>query len=108
MTYLLMFACTAASAGNLSKGNWTPTGCGSKPEAPVIDGTNIDSYNSSIAVVKEWQQASQVYFDCMVKEANADNNLIADAAMKEQAKYREASEKLSQDASDIGRQLNGQ
>lgn len=108
MTWLLVIASASANAGSLSKGSWTPSGCGSKPEAPAIDGTSIDSYNSSIAVVKEWQQASQVYFDCIVKEANADNSLIADTTMKEQAQYRETAEKLSQDAMEISRQLNEQ
>jgi len=107
-SWLLLVACTTTSAGNLSKGTWTPSGCGSKPEAPVIDGSSIDAFNSSVATLKEWQQNSKVYFDCMVKEANADNNTIADTATNAQAKYREEIERVSQEADAIGKQLNGQ
>lgn len=107
-SWLLLLACTVANAGSLSKGTWTPSSCGSKPDAPVIDGSSVDTYNSSIAAIREWQQTSKVYFDCLVKEANADNNTIADTATKEQAKYREEIDRLSQEAESVSKQLNGQ
>ncbi len=88
----------AADAGVLNNGSWSPSGCGTRPEAPVIDSTSADAFNHSIKMINAWQKQIQTYHDCMVKEANADAATINRAATAEQAQINEASEKLNADA----------
>ncbi len=95
---LAAFATFAADAGVLSNGDWSPSGCGGRPEAPVIDSTSADAFNRSIKMINTWQKQIQTYHDCMVREANADAATINRAATTEQAKINEASEKLNADA----------
>lgn len=87
-----------ANAGTLNNGSWSPSGCGTRPEAPVIDSTNAEAFNRSINLINTWQKQTQTYHDCMVREANADASAINQAASAEQAKINEASEKLNADA----------
>jgi hypothetical protein len=87
-----------ANAGTLNNGSWSPSGCGTRPEAPVIDSTNVEAFNRSINLINAWQKQIQTYHDCMVREANADATAINQAAAGEQAKINEASEKLNADA----------
>ena len=87
-----------ANAGVLNNGSWSPSGCGNRPEAPVIDSTNAEAFNRSINLINTWQKQIQTYHDCMIKEANADASAINQAASAEQAKINEASEKLNADA----------
>jgi hypothetical protein len=91
---LMCLAASAAHAGTLVNGNWTPAGCGVKPEAPTIDAQDVDAYNKSVAAINEWQQQARTYYDCLIKEANADNAAIADTANREQGGYREVVEKV--------------
>lgn len=84
----------SADAGTLVNGNWAPAGCGVKPVAPQIDGKDVETFNKSVAAINEWQQQARVYFECLVKEANADNAAIAEAANREQAGYRESVENV--------------
>lgn len=93
----MIFAGTV-QAGSLNNGSWQPNGCGSVPEAPTIDTGTIDSYNKSIAAINTWQQKSRDYFECLIKEANTDNGIIADHANQAQAKYRETVEKIGAEA----------
>ncbi|SEK65002.1 hypothetical protein [Nitrosovibrio tenuis] len=92
------FAAFTANAGILNNGNWSPSGCGARPEAPVIDSTSVDAFNRSINMINTWQKQIQTYHDCMVREANADAAAINQAAAAEQAKINAASEKLNSDA----------
>lgn len=91
---LMCYTASAAQAGTLVNGNWAPAGCGVKPEAPAIDAKDVDAYNKSVAAINDWQQQARTYFECLIKEANADNAAIADTANREQAGYREAVEKV--------------
>ena len=88
----------AANAGTLNNGSWSPSGCGTRPEAPVIDSADAEAFNRSIKLINTWQKQIQAYHDCMVREANADASAINQAASGEQAKINAASEKLNADA----------
>ncbi|MDD1620495.1 MAG: hypothetical protein LUQ11_03355 [Methylococcaceae bacterium] len=91
---LMVYVSNPVSAGTLVNGNWAPAGCGVKPEAPVIDDKDVDAYNKSVAAINDWQQKARTYYECLIKEANADNSAIADTANREQAGYRESVEKV--------------
>ncbi|MGZ4959809.1 MAG: hypothetical protein ACXV7J_11175 [Methylomonas sp.] len=83
-----------ANAGTLVNGNWVPAGCGVKPEAPIVDDKDADAYNKSVAEINDWQQKARNYYECLIKEANADNNVIADTANRVQAAYRDTVGKI--------------
>jgi hypothetical protein len=95
-----------AHAGSLNNGSWQPSGCGLVPDAPTIDGGNIDAYNKSIAAINAWQQKSREYFECLIKEANTDNSIIADHANQAQAKYRDSVEKIGAEAEAAKKKLD--
>lgn len=105
---LLLLSISSVEAGSLSNGAWQPAGCGNKPEAPSIDSSDADAYNKSVANINSWQQKARDYFECLVKEANTDNAIIADSANQAQAKYREAVEKISADANAAKKKLDKQ
>lgn len=79
-------------AGTLNNGEWKPSQCGVKPATPIIDDQDVDGFNKSVAAINDWQQQARVYFECLIKEANADNNVIAESANREQAAYRQSVE----------------
>lgn len=99
---LMLISVAPAHAGSLSKGQWTASGCGSKPEAPIIDGSNIEAYNLSVVAINDWQQQSKTYFECMVNEANIDNKLISDTVNKDQASYLEKVDKIITEINAMG------
>lgn len=105
-----LMCCSAnpASAGILVNGNWVPAGCGAKPEAPHIDAKDVDAYNKSVAAINGWQQQARTYYECLIKEANADNATIADTANREQAAYRAAVEKIGLAVEAAKKKLDGQ
>jgi len=88
---------SVANAGGLTNGNWSPAGCGARPEPPVIDSTSVGAYNRSIAQVNDWQKQMQIYHDCVIKEANSDIAAINQAATAEQARINQASGNLNAD-----------
>ncbi len=92
---LMTIALTSVQAGSLKNGVWTADGCGKQPEAPTINDTDIEAYNQSIQDINDWQQKSRAYFECVVQEANADNQKIVDTTNKQQAAYRETLEKVT-------------
>jgi hypothetical protein len=113
MSYKLLFAAllplifvTPGQAGSLNNGSWQPSGCGVVPDSPAIDGGNIDAYNKSIAAINTWQQKSRDYFECLIKEANTDNGIIADHANQAQAKYRDTVEKIGAEAEAAKKKLD--
>ncbi|EIC30429.1 MULTISPECIES: hypothetical protein [Methylomicrobium] len=86
------------NAGTLANGKWSLADCGNKPEVPAINQTNVEAFNQSVAKINAWQQQAKVYYECLVKEANADNSVIADTANAAQAEYRSTVESIGQQA----------
>ncbi len=84
----LMLAAVSSTAGIITNGAWLPSGCGAEPSVPVIDQGSVDAYNQSIKAINDWQQKTNAYNGCLIKEANADNTLIANAANDEQARLK--------------------
>lgn len=82
-------------AGSIVNGKWSAEGCGKHPEVPVINDSDIESYNQSVAAINDWQQKSRTYFECVVQEASSDNKLIVESTIQGQAKYRETLEKIT-------------
>ena len=95
---LLLNSLAVAHAGTLSNGQWSPE-CESSPEPPTLETTGtIEAYNASVKAVNDWQTLAQTYMACLVNEANADNEAIAKAANKEQAKLKATLDKIKADA----------
>lgn len=94
---LLAATTTICSAGTITKGVWSPSGCGAEPVLPKINQTTADSYNKSVATINDWQQKIGAYSACVVKEANEDNASIAKSANEKQAKLQGLTEKVHAD-----------
>lgn len=105
-TTALLLSSGISTAGTLGNGTWVPAACGTLPETPVVDDSDVDAFNKSIAAINTWQQKSRDYFECMIKEANADNATIADSANQAQAKYRETVEKVGAQADAAKKKLD--
>lgn len=69
-----------AHAGNLINGQWQPVNCGQGLFPPTINTKGIDDYNQSIRDINAWQTKAQEYYNCVVKEANIDNQIIVTTA----------------------------
>jgi hypothetical protein len=94
LTAAMMLTAVTGVAGTIANGAWLPSGCGTEPVVPVIDQSSVDAYNQSVKAINDWQQKATVYNGCLIKEANADNSLIANTANDEQARLRAAIEKI--------------
>lgn len=90
----MMLTAVSGTSGTITNGVWTPSSCGTEPMVPVIDQENVDAYNLSVKAINHWQQKANVYNGCLIKEANADNSLIANAANEEQAWFKATIEKI--------------
>lgn len=90
----MMLAAVSGTAGTIANGVWSPSGCGTEPVVPVIDQSSVEAYNQSVKAINDWQQQANAYNGCVIKEANTDNSLIANAANDEQARLRAAIEKI--------------
>lgn len=106
MICLLALAGGTAQAGVLKGGVWTPTGCGTEPTAPAINGSSPAAYEASIKAAKTYQTDAKQYDDCFFKEAQADSNIISSATNDHQHALQAAFDKLSADAKASAERLN--
>ncbi len=93
-TAAITLIAVSATAGTIANGAWSPNGCGTEPAVPVIGQSSVDAYNQSVKAINDWQQKATTYNGCLIKEANADNALIANSANDEQARLKTAIEKI--------------
>ena len=93
-TVAMIFVTAWAIAGTIINGVWSPTGCGAEPVTPIIEQGSVDGYNQSVKAINDWQQKANAYNACLIKEANFDNTLIANAANDKQAAFRASIEKI--------------
>ena len=84
-----------ANAGVLENGGWSASGCGAMLEAPVVDSSNVEAFNRSVGTINTWQKQTQIYHDCMIKEANADSVTINQSATAGQGRINEIVEKIN-------------
>jgi hypothetical protein len=105
----LTLLCTALSvhAGTLINGKWTAPACSVMPPEPEIDTSGVDAYNRSLKQIREWQPQAQAHIECVVKEANADNAIIAKAATTEQERFRDEVAQIKTTAEDAKKKLDG-
>ena len=82
-------------AGIITNGNWAPSNCGELPSPPVIADQDVKSFNKSMDAIGDWQNKTKNYFECLVKEANADNAIIAESANRAQANNQKVVETLN-------------
>lgn len=88
----------AIHAGNLSNSQWQAANCGLKPTSPQINTKSVDGYNQSIKDVNTWQAKAQEYYNCIVKEANADNAAIAKSANSAQEEFKTEVNRIQKEA----------
>jgi len=106
---LILCAPIAAIAGTLTDATWAPSeACGAKPAVPTLNDSSIESYNKSVAAINEWQKKANAYYACLIKEANADNAVIADTANREQEAYRQAVQTIGDKAAAAKKKLDSQ
>jgi hypothetical protein len=87
-----------AYAGNLSNGQWQPAQCGPKSPVPPFNTQSADDYNKSLKEVMAWQSKTQEYYNCLVKEANADNETISKSANTAQDEFSNEVNKIQKEA----------
>ena len=92
---ILIAMLSSAEAGTINQGVWSPANCGEKPAAPVIPDTDVKAFNAAMNQINEWQTKVKVYFECLVKEANADNTAVAESANRQQAEHQKLVESLN-------------
>lgn len=97
-TIIMAVAPCAVCAGSISDGKWSPTSCGDNPPAPIVDAGSVAAFNQSLVAISDWQLKSRAYIECLVNEANTDNQLIANSANQVQTDFRGKLEKLSAEA----------
>jgi hypothetical protein len=105
--FIMLFVALGAHAGSLVNGKWTTPGCGVMPAVPEVDASGVDAYNRSLKQIREWQPQAQAYIGCVVKEANADNAIIAQAATTEQERFRNDVDRIKTTAEDAKKKLDG-
>jgi hypothetical protein len=95
----VIMAATASvgTAGTITNGTWSPSGCATEPVVPVIVQGSVDAYNKSVKAINEWQQKANTFNTCLINEANADNALIAKTANKEKSRFLTAIDKIKTD-----------
>ena len=103
---ILLMTFTVANAGTLVNGNWSPATCGEKPEPPVIDATSPESFNRSVDAINEWQDRALTYNSCLIEEANADNDLIAETANRAQDEFRNMIDRINAEAEVVRDKIN--
>lgn len=98
LTVTLCFISVTAQAGGLINGQWQPANCGQKPPPPSISTNSVDEYNQSVKDINAWQAKAQGYYNCIVKEANIDNQIIATTANSAQDEFRLEVKRIQQQA----------
>jgi hypothetical protein len=93
--FLFLFIANSAVAGTIANGAWSPTNCGEQPSPPVIADQDVKSFNKSMDAIGDWQNKTKNFFECLVKEANADNAIIAESANRAQANNQKVVETLN-------------
>lgn len=97
-TVIMVAIVSVGTAGTITNGTWSPSGCGTVPAVPVIEQDSVDAYNKSVKEINEWQKKANAYNSCVINEANADNALIAKTANEEQSRFRAVIDKIKVDS----------
>jgi hypothetical protein len=97
-TLSLLLVTLSAHAGSLANGQWQPANCGQKPPSPAIKTSSVEDFNQSIKDINAWQAKAQEYYNCIVKEANVDNQIIATSANAAQDEFKNEVKRIQQEA----------
>ncbi|MBK8816151.1 MAG: hypothetical protein IPN42_11945 [Methylococcaceae bacterium] len=98
LMFVLSLVCLNAQAGNLMNGQWQAANCGQKPPSPTINTKSVDAFNQSIKDINAWQAKAQEYYNCIVKEANIDNQIIATTANSAQDEFKNEVNRIQKEA----------
>lgn len=94
----LTLAINIAHAGSLMNGQWQSANCGQKPSAPAINTKSVGDFNQSVKGINTWQAKAQEYYNCVVKEANVDNQVIATSANAAQQEFKNEVNRIQKEA----------
>ena len=92
LVLILSAVLSSAEAGTINQGIWSPE----KPVAPLSPDSDVKAFNAAMNQINDWQTKVKVYFECLVKEANADNTIVAESANRQQAEHQKLVESLNQ------------
>lgn len=95
---LVAMTATAAHAGTLTNGAWTPTGCAEPGPVPEMNGKTGDAYNKSAKAYQAWADKAQPYEKCVQEQAKADQSAVVEGANKVLSALNDASTKFQADA----------
>jgi hypothetical protein len=98
LMFVLCLVSLNAQAGNLMNGQWQAANCGQKPPSPTINTKSVDAFNQSIKDINAWQAKAQEYYNCIVKEANIDNQIIATTANSAQDEFKNEVNRIQKEA----------
>ena len=104
---IMVATASVGTAGTITNGTWSPSGCGTVPAVPVIEQRSVDAYNKSVKAINEWQQKANAYNSCVINEANTDNALIAKTANEEQSRFRAVIDKIKVDSTAAKAKVDG-
>jgi len=96
----LSLNCLNVTAGSLQNGVWQVSDCGEKPVAPVINTKSVDDFNRSVNDINTWQEKSQQYYNCLVTEANTDNDAITKSTIAAQDEYQQEVNRIQKEANE--------
>jgi hypothetical protein len=95
---LAMLSCAGGlHAGTLSGSDWSPAGCGARPEPPQLDLRDPLAYGDSAGSVDGYRANVRTYLDCLAREANGDMRIITRSAAAAEQAAREAEEAILAD-----------
>lgn len=96
--FILLSATSPVNAGTITNGQWQASNCGQKIPVPAISTKSVEDFNQSIKDINAWQAKAQTYYNCVVTEANADNNTIAKSANAAQDEFKQEVQRIQKEA----------
>ncbi len=106
MTMFALALAGTAEAGTLKAGTWVPTGCGTEPTPPTINGSSPGAYDDSVKKAQAYEQAQKQYETCYLGEAQADNHVISTAVSDHQHQVQAGFDKLLADSKAAAARFN--
>ncbi len=93
----IILTTAAAEAGTFTNGAWAPSSCGAEPVVPTIDMSSEKAFNASLNAEEDYEKKNTDYENCVIKEANTDQNAVASAANAIRQKRQAETDKVKAD-----------
>lgn len=93
----LFLSSASAVAGTITNGVWAPSSCGAEPVAPTLDMSSEKAFNASLNTEEDYEKKNSDYENCVLKEANTDQNAVATSANAIRQKRTAETDKVKAD-----------